>query len=501
MPHPELALTAHPASPSAADAVVLAVRKTPEGPRLLVDDAPLGDLDLAALGVTGAVDEVVRVPSPNGAAPYVLSGVGGGEPDPDALRAAAGAAIRRLGGRAHVALDLPVRDEAGAIAALEGAGTAAYAFRAYKSEEAGAASTPPSHITLHVPATAGLDVDHDGARLVARASATVAALHDVRDLVSTPANDLFPQSFAERAEALRGQLPVEIEVLDEAALAAGGFGGILGVGSGSARPPRLVVLRYTPDDARAHVALVGKGITFDSGGLSLKPPSSMPTMKYDMTGAATALVTTLAAARLGLPVRVTAWLCLAENMPSGSAMRPGDVLRIRGGGTVEVTNTDAEGRLVLADGIVAAGEEHPDAIVDVATLTGAARTALGERVIPVMGDPTVARELIDAGARAGETLWEMPMPGELRSLLDSDVADLANAKLGSTVAPMMLAAVFLQHFVGRTGEGPEAPRIPWGHLDIAGTGYNAGSPHGEVGKGPTGVAVRTLLAFLESRAR
>jgi leucyl aminopeptidase len=298
---------------------------------------------------------------------------------------------------------------------------------------------------------------------------------------------------------LSAGLPVEVEIMTETELEAGGFGGILGVGRGSVRPPRLVVVRYWPAGASRHLALVGKGITFDSGGLSLKPPASMVGMKYDMTGAATVMAVLLAAARLGLPVRLTAWLCIAENMPSGSAIRPNDVLHIRGGRTVEVLNTDAEGRLVLADGIVAASEEHPDAIIDVATLTGAQRVALGDRYSGVMGEEDLVERLVDAARRSGETFWPMPLPGELRQLINSDIADIANAKIGSTAAGMLLAGVFLQEFVGKDAAG-EA-RIPWVHIDMAGPSNNTGSPYGFTGKGPTGVAVRALLTMTEDISR
>jgi len=319
----------------------------------------------------------------------------------------------------------------------------------------------------------------------------------VRDLVNTPPNDLYPASFVTRARELAEGLPLEIEELDVHALAEGGFGGILGVGQGSSRPPRLAIVRYSPAGATKHLSLVGKGITFDSGGLSLKPPGSMVGMKYDMTGAATALAATIAVARLGLPVRVTAWLCLAENMPSGTATRPNDVLRIRGGRTVEVLNTDAEGRLVLADGLVAASEEQPDAIIDIATLTGAARVAMGERTVPVMGDTDLSRALVDAGTRAGETLWPMPLPAELATLLETDVADIANAKPGNTAGGMLLAGLFLKSFVGTRDGAP----IPWAHLDIAGAASNAGAPYGVIAKGPTGVTVRTLIAMTEDFSR
>src|SRR5690606_34162538 len=325
--------------------------------------------------------------------------------------------------------------------------------------------------------------------------------HLVRDLVNEPASDLYPATFVERVHSLAEGLPVEVDVLDEERLAAEGYGGILGVGSGSTRGPRLAVVRYAPDGAERHLAIIGKGITFDSGGLSLKPPASMPTMKYDMTGAATALAVVLDAARRGLPVRVSAWLCLAENMPSGSAVRPGDVLRMWNGTTVEVTNTDAEGRLVLADGLAAAATVPPDLLVDVATLTGAARVALGERTAGVMGDAPAVDRVLAAAQASDESMWAMPLPAELRSVLDSDVADLANAKPGHTAGGMLVAGHFLRAFVGEAGgEGPGA-RIGWAHLDIAGPAYNSGSPYGAVGKGPSAVAVRTLLALTAELAQ
>jgi leucyl aminopeptidase len=349
---------------------------------------------------------------------------------------------------------------------------------------------------VHLPKSLDLDIKTFD-DLAARGIAVATAVHTVRDLVNTPPSDLYPETLTAAALDLAQALPLEVEVLDEQALEAGGFGGILGVGRGSVRPPRLVVVRYSPAGAIRHLALVGKGITFDSGGLSIKPAASMVGMKYDMTGAVTALAVTVAAATLGLPVRLTAWLCLAENMPSGSALRPNDVLHMRGGTTVEVLNTDAEGRLVLADGIVAASEEHPDAIIDIATLTGAARVAIGERYVPVMGDDDLVRRVIAAGASVGETFWAMPLPPELRQVLDSDVADIANAKPGNPNGGMLVAGHFLKEFVGTNGEGKDARPIPWAHLDIAGVANNGGSAYGLNGKGPTGATVRTLLALAE----
>jgi len=343
------------------------------------------------------------------------------------------------------------------------------------------------------------------AAAVERAAAVAAAVGLVRDLVNTPANDLYPETLAERATVEATALaaagaPIAATVLDEQALAAGGFGGILGVGKGSARPPRLVTIDYHPAGATRHLALVGKGITFDTGGLSLKPAAGMLGMKYDMTGAATVLGATLAAARLGLPIRVTAWLCIAENMPSGRATRPGDVITLKNGRTVEVTNTDAEGRLVLGDGLVAASELAPDALVDVATLTGAARNALGHRTTPVMGDAAFAATVVEAASAVGETFLYLPTGPEWRAELKSDTADLMNAKVGSAIGGMFLAAAFLEEFVGRAGVAADAPRIPWAHLDIAGTANNEGAAWGSTGKGTTGVAVRTLIRLAEAMA-
>jgi leucyl aminopeptidase len=292
-------------------------------------------------------------------------------------------------------------------------------------------------------------------------------------------------------------LPIEVTVLDEQELADGGYGGILGVGRGSDRPPRFVRLDYSPADAARHVAVVGKGITFDTGGLSLKPAGSMVGMKYDMCGAAVALAVVRAAAQLRLPVRVTSFLCIADNMPSGRATRPGDVLTALDGTTIEVLNTDAEGRLVLADGLVAASREHPDLIVDVATLTGAITVALGTRHAGVMGEGEAVREYLDAATRAGELAWHLPLPAHMRDDLDSPIADLVNAKIGDPAGGSLFAGLFLQHFVGRVDDSADAARIPWVHLDIAGVGMNKGAPFGATDKGPTGATVRTLLALLE----
>jgi leucyl aminopeptidase len=310
--------------------------------------------------------------------------------------------------------------------------------------------------------------------------------------VNTPPGDLRPADFAAAAADACSAVGCEVEVYDEQALAEGGFGGLLGVGAGSSRPPRLVRIAYSAGrGAKTTVHLVGKGITFDSGGLSLKPSTGMEWMKSDMGGAAAVVATLCAVAQLKPDVDVVGWVPTAENMPSGSAIRPSDVLTIRGGKTVEVMNTDAEGRLILADAIVRAGEEKPDYIIDVATLTGAQLVALGAHVYAVMSnDDELRSTIVDAAGAAGEQAWPMPLPQELRKSLDSEVADLSN--VGDRNGGMLTAGIFLKEFV------PDGVR--WAHLDIAGPSYNQGEPHGYTPKGGTGVAVRTLVQLLEDLA-
>jgi leucyl aminopeptidase len=493
---PHLRVTADSASLLPVDALVVGVAKTDDGPRVLgreIGGLP-SDADLAAMGVSGAKDELRRLPGGAGTARSIaLIGLGGAEVTPDILRYAAGSAARQLAGSSSVAFALPTETSDDLLAVLEGAAIGAYDYTEYRSSSRQATKLRPTDIVV-VSSVSGPEA------LVGRAGAVAEAIHRVRDLVNMPPSDLYPESFASAAEAFAADAPVTATVFAEKELADGGFGGILGVGLGSSRGPRLVKLEYAPDGASQHLALVGKGITFDTGGLSLKPPASMVGMKYDMTGAATVMAVILAAARLQLPVRLTGWLCIAENMPSGSAVRPNDVLRMRGGTTVEVLNTDAEGRLVMADGLVAASEEHPDAIIDVATLTGAARVALGDRYSGVMGDPEFVARVVDAAHASDELFWPMPLPGEIRALLNSDVADIANAKIGSTAAGMLVAGVFLQEFIG-TVEGDESRRIPWAHIDIAGSAHNSGGGYGFVPKGPSGVAVRTLLRLAEEISR
>lgn len=455
---------------------------------------------LPTLGFTGGLDEVVRLPAAalGGIAAATVLVVGTGREleraddesdDAAALGAgragvlgrAAGRAVRALAGSADAVLALPAAGESDLTAVAEGAACAAHAWGGRPG-----AAAPPKRLVVAAPPADGAPA----AAVTARATALAEAVHLIRDLVDEPPNRLTPAVFAQRARDLAAA-GLEVEVLDEEALEKGGFGGIVGVGRGSAHPPRLVRVTWAPRRARSHVALVGKGITFDSGGLSLKQPASMPEMKSDMAGAATVLGVVLAAARQELAVRVDAWLALAENMPGGGAQRPGDIITMYDGTTVEVTNTDAEGRLVLADALARAVQDGPDAVIDVATLTGAQIVALGERVGGVMGTPALRREVVEAAARAGEALWPMPLPAHLRAGLDSPFAHLRNAMVGSRAGGMLVAGLFLREFVGRT---------PWAHLDVAGPAYNGKAPWGATPAGGTGAGAATLLELLRALA-
>lgn len=313
----------------------------------------------------------------------------------------------------------------------------------------------------------------------------------VREVINMPANDMYPETLAQFAKESAAKLPIEVEIWDEARLEKERCGGILSVGKGSVRPPRLVKLSYR--GGGKHIALVGKGITFDTGGLSLKPPEGMVGMKYDMAGSASVLGVVLGIARLGLKIDVTGFMCLAENMPSGSATRPGDVITIRNGKTVEVLNTDAEGRLVLADGLTLASELKPDHIIDIATLTGAATIALGNRYAGVMGHGDAVELCLSGAKDAGELLWPMPLPAELRTILDSEIADIANVKIGNRAGGMLVGGQFLADFVPADQS--------WAHLDIAGPANNDGVPYSVSPKGATGVMIRSLIALAQRLAQ
>ncbi len=479
-----------------SDAVVVGVTRT--GKEVTV--APGGE-DVAAafgrsfpdtckvLGVKGSVGEVTKVPSPGGVRAPVVVLVGLGEAaeiTPEVIRRAVGSAVRGLSDVETVAVAVPADSAERVCAAAEGVLLGGYAFTRYRSDNE--TKAPDEAVVLTgLARSKSVLADVQNAETVAR------AVNAARDLVNTPASDLNPVTFAAQVvERARGT-KVKVSVLDETDLENAGYGGILGVGKGSATPPRLVTMSYRPRGAKAHIALVGKGITFDSGGLSIKPSTGMATMKCDMSGAAAVVSATLAIAELGLPVQVTGYAALAENMPSGTATRPGDVLKMYGGKTVEVLNTDAEGRLVLADAITTASEQKPDVIVDVATLTGACVIALGTRTSGIMSNrDDLLQELRRSAARVGEEMWPLPLPEEMHERVrSSKVADLAQHSTDRS-GSALYAGAFLREFVG---DG-----IPWAHFDIAGTAFNEGGPWGYTPSGGTGAAVRTLVQIAADRA-
>lgn len=473
-----------------AEVVVVGAVANDDGAQLIAG-AALADISdrLSDFDISGRENVVTRVGRLTEEGPVIVVAGLGDEVSRNALRNAAGDAIRSLAGTERVVFAFGRSDKGENLAVAEGAALGAYVYSAEKGLSTGSQPVETAFVCTSAPLPE---------RAIEEILEAARAVHLVRDLGNTSAAKLVPEDVVTRATSEAADAPVTTQVWDVDALTEGGFGGLLGVGCGSENGPRLMKIEYAPEDAEAHIALVGKGITYDTGGLSLKPPAGMLGMKYDMLGSATVLATVLAAARLGIKTRMTAWLCLAENMPSGSATRPGDVLQMHGGRTVEVTNTDAEGRLVMADGISAASEESPDLIVDVATLTGAALVALGKRTTGVMGNDDVADRFVKLADRVGEDAWRMPLPKELRAILDSDVADIMNANIGHREGGMLVAGHFLNEFVGHREDG-ETP-IPWVHLDIAGTGQNEDAPYAFNGKGATGVMVRSLLALAEDRA-
>jgi leucyl aminopeptidase len=368
------------------------------------------------------------------------------------------------------------------VAFAEGVGLAAYRFGSYKSD--------PKPPTLETVTVVESRPSGDAETVVRRAAVRVDATTLARDLINTPSLDKTPEWLARAAVAAGKRAGLRVGVLTPDDLAAQGFGGILAVGQGSTRGPRLITLAHEPAGARRHVVLVGKGITFDSGGLSLKTNDGMVTMKTDMSGGAAVIAVLEAVARLDIPVRVTGLVAAAENMISGSATRPSDVITQFGGRTVEVLNTDAEGRLVLADALAYADAQlAPDYLVDLATLTGAMPIALGRKCAGLFAnDDSLAQALLAAGESAGERMWRMPLVEDYRADLDSDVADLRNIGHGKLQGGSIIAALFLREFVGRRR---------WAHLDIAGPA-RADSDDDEICKGGTGYGVRTLLTWLET---
>ncbi|WP_288799976.1 leucyl aminopeptidase [uncultured Arsenicicoccus sp.] len=448
---------------------------------------------LPTLGFTGAADSTVVLPAvPGVKAPRVVLAGLGPEPakkklvDENALRRAAATATRAIKDAGTVAVAFPGSTSTAVGAVAEGAALGAYRFTAQRGT-----STPPTVVeTVTVVTDRGRDSAVKAA--VKRAAAVAEAVGYARDLVNTAPNLLYPQTFVDSVRERATASKVKIKVLDEKALAKGGFGGILGVGQGSAHAPRLVSMSYKPAKATHHLALVGKGMTFDSGGLDIKPANNMATMKSDMAGAAAVAGAVLAIAELGLPIQVTGWLGLAENMPSGTAQRASDVVTMRNGMTVEILNTDAEGRMVLGDAMCAAGEEGPDTIVDIATLTGAQVVALGHEVAAVMGnDDDFRTRVCSAGDDMGEDLWPMPLPAAYRKGLETEVADIAH-KAGPA-GGMLTAGLFLKEFVPQADGHP----IPWAHVDIAGPSFNEQTPRGVAPKGGTGFGVATLVRLAE----
>ncbi|OIN81919.1 leucyl aminopeptidase [Mycobacterium malmoense] len=446
---------------------------------------------LRALAATGGSEQVHRLVIPSLPVASVAT-IGLGKPrsewPADTIRRAAGVAARSLNGVEAVVTtlaELPGDDIASAV--VEGLILGGYRFTAFRTDK-----TAPKDPGLHritVLATA-----KDAKGQAAHGAAVATAVATARDLVNTPPSHLFPAEFARRAKALGESAGLEVEVLDDKALQKAGYGGVIGVGQGSSRPPRLVRLIHrgsklakNPKKAKK-VALVGKGVTFDTGGISIKPAASMHYMTSDMGGAAAVIATVVLAARLQLPIDVIATVPMAENMPSATAQRPGDVLTQYGGTTVEVLNTDAEGRLILADAIVRACEDHPDYLIETSTLTGAQTVALGARIPGVMGSDEFRDRVAAISQRVGENGWPMPLPDELKDDLKSTVADLANVS-GQRYAGMLVAGVFLREFV--------ADGVSWAHIDVAGPAYNTGSPWGYTPKGATGVPTRTMFAVLE----
>jgi leucyl aminopeptidase len=459
-----------------------------------LDAEAVGEIEVAlkALGATGSTEQITRVVAPSLPVSSVLA-IGLGKSSDgwssDVIRRAAGVAARSLSGTEAVVTTLSELD---LEATIEGLILGAYRFTDFRSAKT--APKEPGLATITALSTA------KGAKATAARAANIAtAVATARDLVNTPPSHLFPDEFAKRARALGEAVGLEVEVLDDKALAKAGYGGVVGVGKGSSRPPRLVRLTHNGGKSKARtqgakaakakkVALIGKGITFDTGGISIKPAANMHQMTSDMGGAAAVIAAVVLAAKQELPIDVVATVPMAENMPSSTAQRPGDVLTQYGGITVEVLNTDAEGRLILADAIARACEDDPDYLIETSTLTGAQTVALGARTPGVMGSDEFRDRVAALSQGVGENAWPMPLPEELKDDLKSTVADLANVS-GSRYAGMLVAGVYLREFV--------ADGVQWAHIDVAGPSYNTGGPWGYTGKGGTGVPTRTMFAVLE----
>jgi len=440
---------------------------------------------LEGVGFTGKAGEHRLVPGPDGE-PAVVVGLGSElDRSVDDLRLVGGAIARASRKLEAVSTDAlgalgPLDPAAAAQALAEGLGLGQYAYTVLKSDP-----EPSLLRQVHVVGRGGARVQ----KALDAGAAVAEAVAVARDLVNEPGGSLTPPAFAAEVESLGQGYGFDVTVLDKAEIEAAGMGGLLGVNRGSEIEPRFLELRWRPEGSvRAVVALVGKGITFDSGGLSIKPSDGMLTMKGDMAGGAAVVGTFCALGAVQPKVEVRGYVPLTDNMIGGDAMRLGDVLRISNGKTVEVHNTDAEGRLVLADALSRASAERPDAIVDLATLTGACMVALGDDRAGLMGAHEGLLTQVEAAAEAaGELVWRLPLPVEWRPKLDSDIADMKNIA-GGRYGGASIAALFLREFVG---EG-----IPWAHLDIAGPAF-ADAETVLSTKGGTGYGVRTLLALLK----
>lgn len=421
----------------------------------------------------GKTGQVLTLPH-DGAKAVVFVGLGE-EVGFESIRSGIGNAMRAVKSeRAVTNLNqLPVDGATRAV--VEGAALGAYQFRPYKTE---GDPLPVERLEL-------IDGDQEA---LAETLVTTEATNRARDWVNTPALDKSPEELARQIEEAAAAAGLAVEVWDEARIVEEKLGALLGVAAGSDRPPRLVIIEHTPDEPAAHLGLVGKGITFDSGGLSLKTAQYMEEMKDDMSGAAAVSAATIAIARLGLPVRVTTVVPLTDNAVGGKATRPGDVLRPVAGPTIEVLNTDAEGRLILADGLGIVRRYEPDLIVDVATLTGAAHVALGDKVAAVFAsDDDVASSVLLAASRAGEHFWELPLVQDYKKSIESDIADIKNIS-GGRYGGAITAALFLSHYVDDAR---------WAHLDIAGPARTRETA-GEQVKGASGIGVRTLIELARS---
>jgi leucyl aminopeptidase len=447
---------------------------------------------LKELGATGKADEIIKIPGTKTKL-IVFTGLGAVQKEfaHETLRRAAGSAARSLSGTSEATFALPATSIEAVAAIAEGAALGAYAFDEFRGSTKSERKLPLGKIVVYSKFSKKIEAKN----ALKRAHVIAQYTHLVRDLINTPPSHLTPDTFTKKVAAAVKSLGgasagLKVTVLNEKQLKSGGYGGIIGVGQGSANPPRLLHIKYTPKKPIRTFALVGKGITFDTGGLALKPAAGMEAMKSDMSGAAAVCGAILAIAALKIPVAVEAWAPLAENMVSDNATRPSDIITIYGGKTVEVLNPDAEGRLVLADALVKAQETKSlDGVIDVATLTGAQVVALGTRTSAVMtNNEDFSSRFISAASQSGEAFWPMPLPQELRASLDSPVADLAN--IGDRMGGMLVAGLFLKEFI--------KPEVPWLHLDIAGPAYNESAAHGYTPVGGTGVALRTLLCLVEN---